>query len=193
MCSLLRRDCLQESGQSGSKRQRTSRLASKSKHKLDRLNFLFEAIEADKASDSETASGTDITDSRGAALDTAQAISLQPSLACQPDVMQLPEAHIPGAQWHATHGQSCSLTANCGITITCTGCIHARLSCINKSFHGVWNAFTHTAYMLASVHLFTSRPKLAYTHCYPFLVTHHGSWFHKVLLQCCFVLPLMFL
>ena len=56
------------------KRQRMSCLASKGsgKRKLDRLNYLFEAIEADKASDSETAHGTDSRGSQGDELDSAR-------------------------------------------------------------------------------------------------------------------------
>lgn len=52
---------MQGGGASSSKQQRTSYLAGKSsgRRKLDRLNYLFEAIEADKASDSETTHGTD--------------------------------------------------------------------------------------------------------------------------------------
>ncbi|KAL3145375.1 hypothetical protein ABBQ38_001625 [Trebouxia sp. C0009 RCD-2024] len=56
---------------SRSKRQRTSRLGG-AKKKVDRLNYLFEAIEADKASDSDTAHGTDSRGSQGEESDSAR-------------------------------------------------------------------------------------------------------------------------
>lgn len=62
------------------KRERTSRLGRKAGHKpkVDRFHYLFEAIEADKASDSETANGTGSRLSEGAEPDSAQATSKQP-------------------------------------------------------------------------------------------------------------------
>jgi len=62
------------------KRDRTSRLGRKAGHKpkVDRFHYLFEAIEADKASDSETANGTGSRLSEGADPDSAQATSKQP-------------------------------------------------------------------------------------------------------------------
>jgi len=62
------------------KRERTSRLGRKpgQKPKVDRFHYLFEAIEADKASDSETANGTGSRLSEGAEPDSAQATSKQP-------------------------------------------------------------------------------------------------------------------
>ncbi len=62
------------------KRERTSRLGRKAGHKpkVDRFHYLFEAIEADKASDSETANGTGSRLSEGAEPDSAQATSRQP-------------------------------------------------------------------------------------------------------------------
>ena len=62
------------------KRERTTRLGRKAGHKpkVDRFHYLFEAIEADKASDSETANGTGSRLSEGAEPDSAQATSKQP-------------------------------------------------------------------------------------------------------------------
>ena len=67
---------MQGGGTSRSKQQRTSYLAGKSsgRRKLDRLNYLFEAIEADKASDSETTHGTDSRGSHGGKSDSPQAL-----------------------------------------------------------------------------------------------------------------------
>lgn len=56
-----------------SKRQRTSRLGG-AKKKVDRLNYLFEAIEADKASDSDMAHGTDSRGSQGEESDSARSL-----------------------------------------------------------------------------------------------------------------------
>lgn len=53
------------------KRQRKP---SSGKRKLDRLNFLFEAIEADKASDSDTALGADSKGSQGCESDSPLAL-----------------------------------------------------------------------------------------------------------------------
>lgn len=53
------------------KRQRKS---NSGKRKLDRLNFLFEAIEADKASDSDTAHGADSKSSHGCESDSPLAL-----------------------------------------------------------------------------------------------------------------------
>ena len=64
---------MQGNNASRSKRQRTSRLGG-AKKKVDRLNYLFEAIEADKASDSETAHGTDSRGSQGEDSDSARSL-----------------------------------------------------------------------------------------------------------------------
>ena len=77
-----------------SKRQRTSRLGGK--RKLDRLNVLFEAIEADKASDSETANGTDSRGSQGVEADSEPPTALQPSRATWAVATHLQDARIAG-------------------------------------------------------------------------------------------------
>lgn len=86
------------------KRERTSRLGRKAGHKpkVDRFHYLFEAIEADKASDSETAHGTGSRLSEGAEQDSAQATSKQvdqdnnaqaQAEPHDPDAVQSQEAH----------------------------------------------------------------------------------------------------
>lgn len=87
----------QGSNVSRSKRQRSSRLAG-AKNKVDRLNYLFEAIEADKASDSENAHGIDSRGSQGEESDSAR-----PQCADRAGVMHGEEASPPGmpvVQWH---------------------------------------------------------------------------------------------
>ena len=63
-----------QGGSARNKQQQISRLARKSRgrRKLDRLNYLFEAIEADKASDSETGHGSNSRGSHAGKSEKAQ-------------------------------------------------------------------------------------------------------------------------
>ena len=56
------------------------------KRKLDRLNFLFEAIEADKASDSDTAHGADSERSQGCESDSSLALCAHGEVTCSSGV-----------------------------------------------------------------------------------------------------------
>ena len=67
---------------------------------MDRLNYLFEAIEADKASDSDTALGTDSKTSQGAESGSPQATSQQPTQASWTDVL-MQEGPLEGRNPHS--------------------------------------------------------------------------------------------
>lgn len=80
------------------KHDRPSRLGRKAtgKPKVDRFHYLFEAIEADKASDSETANGTGSMVSEGAEPGSAQATSKQPESLQDNGTQGQAEAHTMG-------------------------------------------------------------------------------------------------
>ena len=80
------------------KRDRSSRLGRKAgdKPKVDRFHYLFEAIEADKASDSETANGTGSRGSQATEQDDAQVTSKQLQSSGDPASHQQDEAQNTG-------------------------------------------------------------------------------------------------
>ena len=92
-----------------------------SKRRLDRLNVLFEAIEADKASDSDTALGMDSKTSQGAESSSPQATSQQPTQASWTDVLMQEgplegmHAHSACTFWH--FDETCAVRTECKCSV----------------------------------------------------------------------------
>ena len=132
---------MQGNNASRSKRQRTSRLGG-AKKKVDRLNYLFEAIEADKASDSETAHGTDSRGSQGEDSDSARPLRGRTGdmlgEEAFPSGASVPQRHIP-CFGMCISSVKCNKRAKqtsehfAVRTVCINSCIHCCLQCLLAS------------------------------------------------------------